>query len=76
MHYSGHAELPGWAAELTDAQRAVLEPPYVYNRPLVEDDGVGLASPEREGQEVVIRSAHDEMGPPVQLGHLRGMMHG
>jgi ectoine hydroxylase-related dioxygenase (phytanoyl-CoA dioxygenase family) len=31
--------LPAWADELTDAQRAVLEPPHVYSRPAIQDDG-------------------------------------
>ena len=37
------------APELTEAQRAVLEPPYVYNRPLIEADGVAVVRPWREG---------------------------
>ena len=45
--------------ELTEAQRAVLEPAYGYSRPLLEDDGVTVSSPEREGQEAPVRSAHD-----------------
>jgi ectoine hydroxylase-related dioxygenase (phytanoyl-CoA dioxygenase family) len=42
LHYAGgyhQSNFPDWVAELTDAQRAVLEPPYLYNRPLVEADG-------------------------------------
>ena len=31
--------LPDWADELTEAQRAVLEPPHVYSRPVIQDDG-------------------------------------
>jgi hypothetical protein len=31
--------LPAWADELTEAQRAVLEPPHVYSRPVIQDDG-------------------------------------
>jgi ectoine hydroxylase-related dioxygenase (phytanoyl-CoA dioxygenase family) len=53
MHYTGgvyEAALPAWASELTPAQRAVLEPPYVYNRPLIEDDGERLVAPRREGE--------------------------
>ena len=47
LHYSGGLEnapragqLPGWAEGLSEAERAVLEPPYAYSRPLVGDDGV------------------------------------
>ena len=45
--------------ELTESQRAVVEPAYGYSRPLLEDDGLTLVSPEREGQEAPVRSAHD-----------------
>lgn len=31
--------LPTWADDLTEAQRAVLEPAFYYGRPLVGDDG-------------------------------------
>ena len=31
---------PAWVSELTEAQRAVLEPAYMLNRPLVGNDGV------------------------------------
>ncbi len=53
LHYTGGAYAttqPDWVSELTDAQQAVLEPPYVYNRPLIENDGETLASPRREGE--------------------------
>ena len=53
MHYSGgvyETGLPEWTKELTDAQRAVLEPPYVYNRPMIDDDGQTLSTPRREGE--------------------------
>jgi hypothetical protein len=53
LHYAGgvyETALPDWVAELTEAQRAVLEPPYIYHRPLIEDDGVSLVSPRREGE--------------------------
>ena len=30
---------PAWVSELTDAQRAVLEPPYVYSRPELDNAG-------------------------------------
>lgn len=51
-HYDGgtyKVVQPEWVAELTEAQRAVLEPPYVYNRPLIEADGVAVVRPWREG---------------------------
>tara|TARA_B110000438_G_scaffold288711_1_gene322484 strand:- start:1763 stop:2629 length:867 start_codon:yes stop_codon:yes gene_type:complete len=51
MHYvGGHYEtsMPDWVSELTEAQQAVLEPPYVYHRPLLEDDGETLVAPRRE----------------------------
>jgi ectoine hydroxylase-related dioxygenase (phytanoyl-CoA dioxygenase family) len=53
LHYSGGAyeiHLPDWVSELTEAQQAVLEPPYVYAHPLIEDDGVGVVRPRREGE--------------------------
>ena len=34
-----------WVSELTEAQQAVLEPPYIYNRPLVEADGETVIRP-------------------------------
>lgn len=42
LHFAGgyhQTTLPEWVNELTEAQRAVLEPPYVYNRPLIREDG-------------------------------------
>jgi hypothetical protein len=42
LHYAGgyhQTTFPEWVNELTPAQRAVLEPPYHYNRPMVEPDG-------------------------------------
>lgn len=42
LHYAGGyntTSLPEWASELTDAQRAVLEPPHIYSRPVIQDDG-------------------------------------
>ncbi len=53
MHYTGgvyETGLPEWTKELTDAQRAVLEPPHVYHRPLIDDDGRTLSTPRREGE--------------------------
>ena len=39
---------PEWVSELTDVQRAVLEPAYNYSRPLLEDDGATLVHPGQE----------------------------
>jgi hypothetical protein len=53
LHYAGgiyEANLPEWTSELTEAQRAVLEPPYIYHHPLVEDDGETVVRPRREGE--------------------------
>ena len=53
MHYTGgvfETGLPEWTNELTEAQRAVLEPPYVYHRPMIDDDGQTLSTPRREGE--------------------------
>lgn len=53
LHYHGgyyETALPEWASELTDAQRGVLDPPYIYHRPLIEDDGVTVIRPRREGE--------------------------
>jgi hypothetical protein len=52
LHFAGgvyHTEQPKWVAELTEAQQAVLEPPYIYGRPLIEDDGVTVVRPMRDG---------------------------
>lgn len=43
LHYAGgyhQTSFPEWVSELTDAQRAAMEPPYHYNRLLIEPDGV------------------------------------
>lgn len=53
LHYTGgvyETSLPDWTSELTEVQRAVLEPPYVYHRPLIENDGESFVSPRREGE--------------------------
>ena len=39
---------PEWVSELTEVQRAVVEPPYVYNRPFIEPDGESIVQPQRE----------------------------
>ena len=51
LHYAGgyyESELPEWVNELTEAQRSVLEPPYIYDRPLLEDDGETVVRPRVE----------------------------
>tara|TARA_B100000029_G_scaffold188640_1_gene186233 strand:- start:35271 stop:36131 length:861 start_codon:yes stop_codon:yes gene_type:complete len=53
LHYAGGiytTELPEWASDLTEAQRATLEPPYIYHHPLIEDDGQTVVNPRREGE--------------------------
>ena len=42
--------LPEWVSELTEAQQAVLESPYIFNRPLIEEDGITVMRPQREGE--------------------------
>ena len=48
----GHYQISmsDWVSELTPAQQAVLELPYIYHRPLLEDDGAILVNPRREGK--------------------------
>lgn len=51
LHFAGGVyghTFPAWVEELTEAQRAVLEPPYIYKRPVIEDDGVTVRRPHRE----------------------------
>ena len=51
LHYAGgyyDVTFPDWAGELTEAQRSVLEPPYIYNRPLLEDNGETVVRPNVE----------------------------
>ena len=50
-----HAEyvetkFPDWVDELTEVQKAVVQPPYVYQRPLIEDDSETLVFPQEEPQ--------------------------
>ena len=52
LHFAGgyyKPQFPEWVSELTEAQRAVLEPPYIYNRPLIEPDGETITRPRRDG---------------------------
>ncbi|HLK59718.1 MAG TPA: phytanoyl-CoA dioxygenase family protein [Chthonomonadaceae bacterium] len=51
LHFAGgyyRSEFPEWTSELTEAQRAVLEPPYIYHHPLIEPDGETVVRPLRE----------------------------
>ena len=41
-------EKPNWMSELSDAQQAVLERPFIYHRPLIEDDGETIVHPQEE----------------------------
>jgi hypothetical protein len=53
MHYAGGyntTTLPEWADELTDAQRAVLEPAHYYARPVIQDDGKTVEVENRFGK--------------------------
>ncbi len=48
LHFSGgtyQTTQPEWVSELTESQQAVLEPPYIYNRPLVGEDGETIDKP-------------------------------
>ena len=50
LHFAGgeyNVTFPEWVNELTEAQQAVLEPPYIYNRPIIGDDGVTVTRPHR-----------------------------
>lgn len=43
MHLAGGMHvvtMPEWTQELTEEQRAILEPPYIYNRPFLDESGV------------------------------------
>ncbi len=51
LHYDGgtyEVTQPEWVAELTEAQQAVLESPYIYHHPLIELDGETVVRPRRE----------------------------
>ncbi len=58
-HNYGDHELPEWTAELTDLQQAVLEPPYMDSRPLIEDDGETLVRPAHEPKPYIPRKIHE-----------------
>ena len=58
LHFAGgvyQTSQPDWVSELTEAQQAVLEPPYIYERPLIEADGVSVIRPRRENPDGSIR---------------------
>jgi len=58
LHFAGgvyETSLPDWVAELTPAQQAVLEPPYIYDRPIIEDDSVTIIRPKRVRPDGTIR---------------------
>ena len=51
LHFDGgtyDVSQPAWVSELTEAQQAVLEPPYIYHHPLIEEDGITVVRPRRE----------------------------
>ena len=52
----GETRLPEWIDELTEAQRAAVEPPYMSNRPLIEDDGFSVVQPGQEPMPHIPRS--------------------
>ena len=57
-HYGEH-QLPEWTNELTEVQRAVLEPPYMNSRALIEDDGQTLVRPSEEPMPHIPRKIHE-----------------
>jgi hypothetical protein len=52
-------KMPEWFDELTEVQRAVLEPPYAGRRPLIEDDAETLVSPHAEPEHHIPRKRHE-----------------
>ena len=52
-------EMPAWYDELTEVQKAVLEPPYVYSRPLIEDDVETLVTPRNEPKDHIPRKRYE-----------------
>ena len=61
-NYSGglyETEMPEWFDELTEVQKAVLEPPYVHSRLLVEDDVENLVRPGAEPKNHIPRKRHE-----------------
>ena len=51
--------MPDWFDELTEVQKAVLEPPYYYGRSLIEDDVETLVSPHAEPKDHIPRKRHE-----------------
>ena len=52
-------EMPEWFDELTEVQKAVLEPPYVHGRLLIEDDVETLVRPRAEPKNHIPRKRHE-----------------
>ena len=52
-------EMAEWYDELTEVQKAVLEPSYVGNRQLIEDDGETLVRPGMEPKDHIPRKRHE-----------------
>ncbi len=52
-------EMPEWFDELTEVQKAVLEPPYASSRPLIEDDAETLVRPNAEPEHHIPRKRHE-----------------
>jgi ectoine hydroxylase-related dioxygenase (phytanoyl-CoA dioxygenase family) len=50
---------PEWVSELTEAQRAVLEPAYFYGRPLIEADATTVVRPDTDPDEIPYRYNED-----------------
>ena len=47
---AGVALAPRRAVDRGQIKVKLLEPPYVYNRPLIEEDGETVVTPRREGE--------------------------
>ena len=47
--------MPGRVQQLTPARQAVLEAPYIYNRPLIEADSVTVTRQTRVSPDCTIR---------------------
>ena len=70
LHFAGgtyQTSQPEWVSELTEAQQAVLEPPYIYNRPLVEADGETVVRPRTAELERIFYVRYCCYGPPPDL---------
>ncbi len=58
-HNYGEHKLPEWTKELNEVQRAVLEPPYMDNRPLIEDDCETIVRVPQEPKPHIPRKIHE-----------------